>query len=291
MGSKHSKQKIIPDSYHTIRGLIINQRTFEELDLAAVSGIPNRTGSARIQPAFEEIMHTIPTDAVSIQPVPAVAKEREDESAARSSADAASIFSDLSSLKTDFSSAVDNLGSNPDNPPNISPDSGCNSDFRANSREREAPLPTKRKRNKHLESAGEPSKPPEPKLEAGKFESSLWVPVEDVARVFANPKDRRIEAIARACNCQFVLTDTHRLTKMLGVQQLVCVFSNVKTDLEKCRNIIDDKFPAFYIKSTSIVDRQSTVYWAYITLYIINADNTLNIILIPKKLTQIKFPI
>ncbi|VDD78159.1 unnamed protein product [Mesocestoides corti] len=179
-------------------------------------------------------------------------------------ADGSSIFSDITSLETDVSSFTDGLGShqiNKDDLASISPDLGFFSSIassgetptlieqKAASDGHDAPVPMKRHRR-----INEP-KELQPNFDSVKFECCMWVPVEDVARIFASSKDRRIESIARACDCQFLITDTHRLSTTLGVKQLVHIFSNSRADLEKCRNILDEKFPGFYAKASDIIDR------------------------------------
>ncbi|VDM30540.1 unnamed protein product [Hydatigera taeniaeformis] len=179
--------------------------------------------------------------------------------------DDVSIFSDVTSLSADVSFFTEvqlsNQAKETNDPCTMSPDSGC---FTANiyleDTQRmkdtgfegaEAPVPTKRHR-RVLESQETPVN-----LNAAKFECCMWVPTEEVARIFATSKDRRIEAIARTCNCQFLLTDTERVNKNLGCQKLVYILSNTRADLEKCRGILDDKFPAFYAKSSEVVHRQA----------------------------------
>ncbi|KAL5108727.1 hypothetical protein TcWFU_003410 [Taenia crassiceps] len=179
--------------------------------------------------------------------------------------DDVSIFSDVTSLSADvsFSSEIQlpNQAKETNDPCAMSPDSGC---FTTNTYNEdtqrtkdtsfegaEVPIPTKRHRRVPE------SQEALPNLDAAKFECCMWVPVEEVARIFATSKDRRIEAIARTCNCQFLLTETERVNKNLGCQKLVYILSNTRADLEKCRGILDDKFPAFYAKSSEVVHRQA----------------------------------
>lgn len=117
----------------------------------------------------------------------------------------------------------------------------------------EVPVPNKRHR--HVREPTEPL----PNLDAANFECCLWVPTEEVGRIFATSKDRRMESIARTCNCRFLLTDTHRVTKNLGVQLLVYILSNTRSDLEKCRGMLDEKFPTFYVKASEIVSRHPAI--------------------------------
>ncbi len=242
MGSNLSKQQKNHCSCHCA-DKIPEHRSF------AAQEVSIQTDYVRIVSPEELTTKTVQTEAVSIQPGEPPLEPQE-----KTTADINSIYSYITSVTGDITLMVRDED-RPFSP--MSPDSGCVTstpipphaaiELMAASEAPEAPVPKRRQRRL-----------PEllkPNLEAAKFECCLWVPVEDVARVFANSKDRRMESIARACNCQFVLTDTHRLTNMLGVQQLVCILSNTQADLIKCRNMVDDKFPTFYIKSTEIVER------------------------------------
>lgn len=223
-----------------------------------------QTEPVKMYPSTDLIEQGVQTEPVLIRPLlpqkayASVDKDNDD-------VDDVSIFSDVTSLSADvsFSSEIQisNQTKEANDPCAMSPDSGC---FTANTYAEEtqrtkdtafegaeAPVPTKRHRRVPE------SQEALPNLDAAKFECCMWVPIEEVARIFATPKDRRIEAIARTCNCQFLLTDTERVNKNLGCQKLVYILSNTRADLEKCRGILDDKFPAFYAKSSEVVHRQA----------------------------------
>ncbi|KAL7065319.1 hypothetical protein AAHC03_05653 [Spirometra sp. Aus1] len=78
------------------------------------------------------------------------------------------------------------------------------------------------------------------------YENKFWIGCgTDNLKVFKNPKDRRIESIARLSGCRIKLRECKRRNALGQWQQLVVVESPSETCLKKCTNLLDEKFPAF----------------------------------------------
>ncbi|KAL7065314.1 hypothetical protein AAHC03_05654 [Spirometra sp. Aus1] len=78
------------------------------------------------------------------------------------------------------------------------------------------------------------------------YENKFWIGCgTDNLKVFKNPKDRRIESIARLSGCRITLRESKRRNALGQWQQLVVVESPSETCLKKCTNLLDEKFPAF----------------------------------------------
>ncbi|KAL7065320.1 hypothetical protein AAHC03_05652 [Spirometra sp. Aus1] len=86
----------------------------------------------------------------------------------------------------------------------------------------------------------------EAKSTALPYENKFWIGCgTDNLKVFKNPKDRRIESIARLSGCRITLSEIKRRNGLCQWQQLVVVESPSETGLKKCTNLLDEKFPAF----------------------------------------------
>ncbi|KAH9284448.1 hypothetical protein ECG_02652 [Echinococcus granulosus] len=264
MGSKKSKPVESGQDLLTSRGNTAHRSNQSNKRHASSTESCVQTGPVKMYTSMNLIEQGAQTEPVLIRPL-LPQKVYNSLNIGNGDVDDISIFSDVTSLSADvsFSSEVqlsNQVKGNVD-PCTMSPDSGCfTSNTYSEDTQRtkdtvfegaEAPVPTKRHRRVPE------SQEALPNLDAANFECSMWVPAEEVARIFATSKDRRIEAIARACNCQFLLTDTLRVNKNLGSQKLVYIFSNALADLEKCRSILDEKFPTFYVKSSEVVHRQA----------------------------------
>nr|VZI23535.1 unnamed protein product [Spirometra erinaceieuropaei] len=82
------------------------------------------------------------------------------------------------------------------------------------------------------------------------YENKFWIGCgADNLKVFRNPKDRRIESIARLSGCRITLTESKRKNALGQWQQLVVVESASEMGLKKCTNMLDEKFPAFKASS------------------------------------------
>ncbi|VDN12205.1 unnamed protein product [Dibothriocephalus latus] len=82
------------------------------------------------------------------------------------------------------------------------------------------------------------------------YKNKFWIGCgTDTLKVFSNPKDRRIESIARTSGCRITLRENRRKNKLGQLQQLVVVESASETGLRKCTNLLDEKFPAFRASS------------------------------------------
>nr|VZI33411.1 unnamed protein product [Spirometra erinaceieuropaei] len=78
------------------------------------------------------------------------------------------------------------------------------------------------------------------------YENKFWIGCgTDNLKVFKNPKDRRIESIARVSGCRITLSEIKRRNGLGQWQQLVVVESPSETGLKKCTNLLDERFPAF----------------------------------------------
>ncbi|VDK45721.1 unnamed protein product [Dibothriocephalus latus] len=77
-------------------------------------------------------------------------------------------------------------------------------------------------------------------------DNKLWIecPAENL-KVFNNPEDRRIASIARVSGCRIKLTETRRKSALGQWQQLVLIQPTTETGLQKCMNLLDEKFPEF----------------------------------------------
>ncbi|VDN10148.1 unnamed protein product [Dibothriocephalus latus] len=77
-------------------------------------------------------------------------------------------------------------------------------------------------------------------------DSEFWIDCQaENLKVFNNPKDRRIVSIARASGCQLKLTETRRKNALGQWQQLVIIQPTTETGIQKCINLLDEKFPEF----------------------------------------------
>uniref|UniRef100_A0A0X3PYH1 Uncharacterized protein n=1 Tax=Schistocephalus solidus TaxID=70667 RepID=A0A0X3PYH1_SCHSO len=82
------------------------------------------------------------------------------------------------------------------------------------------------------------------------FENKFWIGCGmETLKIFKNPKDRRIESIARTSGCRITLRETKRKNALGQWQQLVVVEAASETGLKKCTNLLDEKFPAFRASS------------------------------------------
>ncbi|BHF66145.1 hypothetical protein SprV_0200915900 [Sparganum proliferum] len=82
------------------------------------------------------------------------------------------------------------------------------------------------------------------------YQNKFWIGCgADNLKVFRNPKDRRIESIARLSGCRITLTESKRRNALGQWQQLVIVESASEMGLKKCTNMLDEKFPAFRASS------------------------------------------
>ncbi|BHF66151.1 hypothetical protein SprV_0200916500 [Sparganum proliferum] len=77
------------------------------------------------------------------------------------------------------------------------------------------------------------------------YENKFWIGCgTDNPKVFKNPKDRRIESIARVSGCRITLRESKRSDALGQWQQLVVVELASEMGLKKCTNLLDEKFPA-----------------------------------------------
>ncbi|VDO00496.1 unnamed protein product [Rodentolepis nana] len=78
----------------------------------------------------------------------------------------------------------------------------------------------------------------------------FWVP-ETQAFLINNPQDRRVEALVRSSRSKIYLHRDKRVNAHGEHQQLVAIYSPEKFYLQKCKNLIDEKFPIFKINCGS----------------------------------------
>lgn len=76
----------------------------------------------------------------------------------------------------------------------------------------------------------------------------FWIPLKETC-VFMRRIDRRIESIGRMSSCSIQLKHSFRSSPTGDSQQLVEITANNDACMSKCRSMLEDKFPEFWINS------------------------------------------
>ncbi|KAH9284836.1 hypothetical protein ECG_03355 [Echinococcus granulosus] len=79
------------------------------------------------------------------------------------------------------------------------------------------------------------------------LERRFWIPVA-LARVFSDTRDRRLESIARLSDCKITLSPQVKKNVVGDVGRIATVRAENKRGLDRCVNLLSDKFPAFQLE-------------------------------------------
>lgn len=86
----------------------------------------------------------------------------------------------------------------------------------------------------------------------GQFSCHFWVPVSGI-RAFTGSQDRRLESIARSCGCTIKLMESIKSDRFGFLERQAVIRSTSTCGMEKCRNLIDVRFPEFSVKGFVVV--------------------------------------
>ncbi len=75
----------------------------------------------------------------------------------------------------------------------------------------------------------------------------FWIPTAHM-HVFADQRDRRMESIARMSNCKITLTTQLKKNLVGEVGRIAVINASSKMGLERCTNLLAEKFPAFQLE-------------------------------------------
>ncbi|KAL5968876.1 hypothetical protein TSMEX_003430 [Taenia solium] len=89
--------------------------------------------------------------------------------------------------------------------------------------------------------------PPRERSSSTALERRLWIPVA-FSRVFTDTRDRRLESIARLSDCKITLSPRVKKNVMGDVGRIATVRAETKRGLDRCVNLLSDKFPAFQLE-------------------------------------------
>lgn len=89
--------------------------------------------------------------------------------------------------------------------------------------------------------------PPRKQSSSTALERRFWVPAA-FARVFTDTHDRRLESIARLSDCKITLSPRVKKNVMGDVGRIATVRAETKRGLDRCVNLLFDKFPAFQLE-------------------------------------------
>ncbi|VDD77599.1 unnamed protein product [Mesocestoides corti] len=97
-------------------------------------------------------------------------------------------------------------------------------------------------------SDGDCARMPARQSSIGSLERRVWVPVR-LVHVFSDHCDRRMESIARVSDCKIALTAQTKKNVVGEVGRMAIIKANSKKGLDRCVNLLEEKFPAFQVEN------------------------------------------